>query len=257
MRKSDELYDLARDCVLLYEDVDPYGFLDGLEIDEPKEEAMNRIIGEQYQQFLDGDFDGAFDLLNWLVGDSITPTSVNIDPNEVLSRLRNASGISKSMKKSISDLENFTINVPEIYNGTIDMYKNSDGEDLPYTLSEVKEWKNGNLNKSVKKLTFELFKQTIEDYINAYNEEDRKFWEKEGMPEAYEPLEDYTFHDLGDGHYTFSYDGYIYDYINYEEDGGRFRDGLWEALEKAGFEWGDGIEQDTYSDIGFYDHNVR
>ena len=104
-------------------------------------------------------------------------------------------------------------------------------------------------------LTFDLFKKTIEDYINDYDRQTKDFYERESMPFPYEPLEDYTFHNDGNGHYTFSYDGPLYDLLVYDEDGGAFKDGLHRALENAGFEWGVNIEQDTYSDIGFYNHS--
>ena len=89
-------------------------------------------------------------------------------------------------------------------------------------------------------LTFDLFKKTIEDYLKQHSFADM-------------PLDEYTFHDLGNGHYTFSYDGDIYELMNYD-DTGNFKWGLHDALENAGFEWGVNIEQDTYSDIGYYNH---
>lgn len=91
-------------------------------------------------------------------------------------------------------------------------------------------------------LTFDLFKQTITDYIHQWESE--RDW----------TLDDYTFHNNGNGHYTFSYDSQVYELMNYE-DPAIFKDGLERALENAGFEWGETIEYDTYSDLGFYNHS--
>lgn len=110
--------------------------------------------------------------------------------------------------------------------------------------------------KKSKTLTFDLFKQTITDYIHQW-ESDFKQTITDSLPQFSEgdyTLDDYTFHDEGNGHYTFSYDGDVYELMNYE-DPEYFRDGLERALEEAGFEWGENIDYDTYSDLGFYNHS--
>lgn len=109
--------------------------------------------------------------------------------------------------------------------------------------------------KDYSHLTFDLFKKTIQDYIDDYDNQMRGLHTEMGFTDEYEPLGDYTFHDNGEGHYTFSYDGVLYEMMNY--GAGDFKWGLHDALENAGFEWGVNVEQDTYSDIGFYDPNVR
>lgn len=109
-----------------------------------------------------------------------------------------------------------------------------------FGFSEVTNIKRSTKKSKVAKADMtDKFKKVITDYIKRYSDDDFE-------------LGDYTFHE-DDDRVTFSFDSEIYELINYGMDlsefGGSsadysFRDGLEEALGKAGIEW----EPETASD---------
>lgn len=101
------------------------------------------------------------------------------------------------------------------------------------------------MNKS--KPSAERFEQVITDFIKRYSDDDFD-------------LGDYTFHDYDDK-VVFSFDSDIYELINYgldmSEFGGSgedysFKEGLEQALEDAGFSWGEDIEVLSYSEWAYF-----
>lgn len=95
----------------------------------------------------------------------------------------------------------------------------------------------------------DLFRNTIEDFLAK---EEKAY--KDALEDLYDgPIyTDYCFHDSPEK-LTFSYDGEIYEQMNYN-DSDDFAGRLFDALEKAGFEWGIDIDQDSYSEISYYKH---